>query len=330
MTRDRAGYRNLCQLITKGRRALGQGRIESQLARSVRARARPFRPVGRHRQRDLRRIGSRCHCRRSPRRLWRIFICPGHSASPGRGCAARGSPTPAGRKIRPVDRGCRRSALSQQGAPATSGRAHLFAPSRDIDNGRPGHQSQRRARYQISAGLQHVVRGRLGRRGANSRDRRRMYLFTRRAALSLSLGAAARRQDLVGAFARFDLCRRQLALRRGGSPRHGRSARQGAGPHRRARLLRLFPDHVRDRQVLPQREHPMPGTRLGGQLGGLLLPRYHRHRPGAHGAAFRALHLARAAPSRPTSISTSSTIAAKKSFSTSTRNTAARTQRWSR
>ena len=42
------------------------------------------------------------------------------------------------------------------------------------------------------------------------------------------------------------------------------------------------------------REHPLPGPRLGGQLGGLLLPRHHRGRSGAHGAAVRALPLARA------------------------------------
>jgi error-prone DNA polymerase len=36
--------------------------------------------------------------------------------------------------------------------------------------------------------------------------------------------------------------------------------------------------------------HPLPGPRLGGQLRGLLLPRHHRGRSGAHGAAVRALH----------------------------------------
>ena len=40
--------------------------------------------------------------------------------------------------------------------------------------------------------------------------------------------------------------------------------------------------------------HPLPGARLGGQFRGLLLPRHHRGGPGAHVAAVRALHLARA------------------------------------
>jgi DNA polymerase III alpha subunit len=38
----------------------------------------------------------------------------------------------------------------------------------------------------------------------------------------------------------------------------------------------------------------LPGPRLGGELGGLLLPRHHRGRSGAHGPAVRALPLARA------------------------------------
>ena len=40
--------------------------------------------------------------------------------------------------------------------------------------------------------------------------------------------------------------------------------------------------------------HPVPGARLGGQFGRLLLPRHHRGRPGAHRRAVRALHQRRA------------------------------------
>ncbi len=39
---------------------------------------------------------------------------------------------------------------------------------------------------------------------------------------------------------------------------------------------------------------PVPGARLGGQFGGLLLPRHHRGRSGAHRRAVRALHQRRA------------------------------------
>ena len=69
--------------------------------------------------------------------------------------------------------------------------------------------------------------------------------------------------------------------------------------------------------------HPLPGPRLGGELGGVLLPRHHRGRSGAHVGAVRALHLARSATSRPTSTSTSSTSGARRSSSTSTGSTAA-------
>ena len=47
-------------------------------------------------------------------------------------------------------------------------------------------------------------------------------------------------------------------------------------------------------RVLPRAGHPLPGPRLGGELGGLLLPRHHGRRPGAHGPAVRALPLQRA------------------------------------
>ena len=65
------------------------------------------------------------------------------------------------------------------------------------------------------------------------------------------------------------------------------------------------------------RAHPVPGPRLGRQLGRLLLPGRHRSRSGARQHAVRAFHLARSATSRPTSTSTSSTSGAKKSSSTS-------------
>ena len=56
--------------------------------------------------------------------------------------------------------------------------------------------------------------------------------------------------------------------------------------------------------------HPVPGPRLGGQLGGVLGAGHHRGRPAAGHHAGRALHLA-SATSRPTSTSTSSTSAAR-------------------
>ena len=59
-------------------------------------------------------------------------------------------------------------------------------------------------------------------------------------------------------------------------------------------LRSLFPDRARHRALRALARHPLPGSRLGRQLGRVLLPRHHRGRSGAHVAAVRALHLARA------------------------------------
>ena len=74
--------------------------------------------------------------------------------------------------------------------------------------------------------------------------------------------------------------------------RHASGHRTGADP--RAGLRRLLPDDVRDRALLPRAGHPLPGARLGGQLGRLLLPEDHGGQPARGGPAVRALHLARA------------------------------------
>ena len=106
--------------------------------------------------------------------------------------------------------------------------------------------------------------------------------------------------------------------------------RARARADRRAALRAVLPHGARHRALRALAQDPLPGPRLGGELGGLLLPRHHRGRPGAHGAAVRALHLARSATSRRTSTSTSSTSGAKKSSSTSTASTAATARRWRR
>jgi hypothetical protein len=76
------------------------------------------------------------------------------------------------------------------------------------------------------------------------------------------------------------------------------------------------------------REDPLPGARLGGQLGGVLRARHHRGRPGAARTCCSSASSRRSATSRPTSTSTSSTSGARRSSSTSTPNTAASAPRW--
>jgi DNA polymerase III alpha subunit len=56
----------------------------------------------------------------------------------------------------------------------------------------------------------------------------------------------------------------------------------------------------------------LPGPRLGGQFRGLLLPRHHRGRSRQGRPPVRALHLRRAATSRPISMSISSTSGARR------------------
>ena len=65
--------------------------------------------------------------------------------------------------------------------------------------------------------------------------------------------------------------------------------RQGARSDRETGSGRLLPDRLGHRPLLPAREHPGPGPRLGGQQRGLLRPVHHRRRPGEDGAALRTL-----------------------------------------
>ena len=51
----------------------------------------------------------------------------------------------------------------------------------------------------------------------------------------------------------------------------------------------VLPHGPRHRPLCAQRRHPVPGSRVGGQLGGVLLPRHHRGQPGAAEHAVRAL-----------------------------------------
>jgi hypothetical protein len=102
--------------------------------------------------------------------------------------------------------------------------------------------------------------------------------------------------------------------------------REGARPDRRACLRILLPHRARHRALRPRARHPVPGPRLGGQLGGVLLPVHHRGRPRSQHPCCSSASSRASATSRPTSTSTSSTSGARKSSSTSTASTA-RTRR---
>ena len=94
--------------------------------------------------------------------------------------------------------------------------------------------------------------------------------------------------------AQRNLYRRAPALS-GRHPGQGAGAdRARAGLDRRDALRAVFSDRVRHRALRPLQQHPVPGARLGGQLGRLLLPGHHRGRSGARQPAVRALHFERA------------------------------------
>ena len=59
---------------------------------------------------------------------------------------------------------------------------------------------------------------------------------------------------------------------------------------RRSRVRGVFPDGLRHRALCPQPAHPVPGTRVGGQLRRVLLPGRDRSRSLARQHAVRAIH----------------------------------------
>jgi hypothetical protein len=74
-------------------------------------------------------------------------------------------------------------------------------------------------------------------------------------------------------------------------PRQGhRVDRARADHHPGTRLRSLFPDRVGPGPLCPRCGHPLPGTRIGGQFGRLLLPGGHGRRPGSNRRPLRAVH----------------------------------------
>ncbi len=254
--------------------------------------------------------------------------CPGGRRPHRRPAPAR----PAGRGVRPGpgDRravGPRRPArLGPQrrpgrGGPASRGRGGghqqrpLRHPGRPPSGHRPGCgagpvQPRRAGRVVARLGRgPPALRGRAGPslrslpRGGGPRRRpgARVRLRPgpggpRPAALPLS---ARPRRDVVAAGA--GRAGSHPALRapsgRAGRPR---GPARGLGPdrprarrHRAAGLPRLLPDRVGHRGVLPAGRHLLPGSGVGGQLGGLLRPGHHQGRRRVAGPVVRALPVPR-------------------------------------
>ncbi|MCW0466670.1 hypothetical protein NB705_003743 [Xanthomonas sacchari] len=88
---------------------------------------------------------------------------------------------------------------------------------------------------------------------------------------------------------------------RRGAALAARRAGQGTAPDRtrtrrdRAAEVRvLLPHRLRPGALRALQGHPVPGSRLGGELGGVLRTGHHRDRSGPHRHAVRALHFRRA------------------------------------
>ena len=93
-------------------------------------------------------------------------------------------------------------------------------------------------------------------------------------------------------------------------------------------LRGLLSHRARRRALRALEGHSLPGPRLGGQLGSVLLPRHHRGEPDAIPRCCSSASSRASATRRPTSTSTSSTSGAKRSSSTSTTSTACTAPRW--
>ncbi len=196
---------------------------------------------------------------------------------------------------RPQDRmparGDGRRALPRRRAAALAGRPHLHPRACHPRPGGLASATERRAPPQGRGRDGAALRRPPGRAPGRPRDRRALRLLPRRARLRLPRARELRWPEPAAGTRAAGLGRGEAAL----SPRAHRQGR-GADPpraeaHRRARLRALFPHRRRHRPFRPLARHPLPGSRLGGELGGLLLPRRHRRRSGAHGSPLRTLRL---------------------------------------
>ena len=87
---------------------------------------------------------------------------------------------------------------------------------------------------------------------------------------------------------------------------------KGARADRRAQLRALFPHRPRHRPLCAQPRHPLPGPRLGRQLGRLLLPRHHQCRSRPRSIFCSSASSRPSGKSRPTSTSISSMSGARR------------------
>ena len=217
----------------------------------------------------------------------------------------------------------RRRALSRARAAPAAGRPHLHPRASDPRRRRAPARRQCRAPPEVAGGNGAPVSRRAGGGRRDAAPSRTLPLLARRAALRISRrdprGLATPQEALVASTE--DGARRRYP---DGIPAKVRAALD----HEFALIAELnyapyfltVHDIVRFARVAG---HPVPGPRLGGQFGGLLLPRHHRGRSRAASISCSSASSPPSAASRPTSTSISSTSGARRSSSTSTSATAA-------
>ncbi len=204
-------------------------------------------------------------------------------------CRPGGSPAGAGRGQRPAAGGGRRRAYACQGAPARAGRADRPAP--EDDGIRRGLCAVPERRAPPAHPIAPVAPLSAGPARRNAECCRALRVFARRTALRISGGNHSGRRNARVMAARRDRTRPVAPLSGRRAGRRAGAGRARVEADRRDGLRGLFPDGVRHRPLCPRAADPLPGARLGGQLGGVLRARHHRGRSGALGLALRALHL---------------------------------------
>ena len=274
-----------------------QGRLRRRPRRRRRVRGRPPRPVGAARP------------------------AVAHAARPRRHAGRGGS---LGRRDLPRPQLARRRALRRRRRPAppravggaravlraAAGRRRRRPHARALPPRPPGHADRDPPRHpagrvrlrafperRAPPALARAPRLRLSARaaGGNARRRRALPLLARRTALRIPRGDRAARHHAGRASRRAGRGRAAAALPGAGrARRRPRADRARAVTDRRARLRALLPHRPRHRRLRPRPGHPLPGPRLGRQLGGLLRAGHHRGRSGAQLHAVRALHQPRA------------------------------------
>ena len=220
---------------------------------------------------------------------------------PGRGPQA---PQPAGRPRLP-HRGpahCRqRRALPRPEPARAAGRGDLHPRAFHHRRGRAAAAKERRAPSQACRRDGEAVPRAPGGHRRDAAADRAHRLLARRPALQLSRGDRRQWRDGAADARTAGLGRGAQALPQGEVP--GRHSVQGAARRRhridadRANELRaILPHRARSGALRPRgAEHPLPGARLGGQFGGLLLPRGDRGRPHGRQPGVRPVPLHRAA-----------------------------------